>query len=703
MKDGKREFGPETGEGNRQAAGSCGRQHPQERDRDQAVFQGPHYPLQERGYGECQDGGLRQHQLRAPELGREERQEKDVEEGPQGRLKANQKGSDAKHASLFFIFLKLIRLIKTMERERNFNPDQPGVPIQPEVESVPEKIVPQEPRLRYIEKVSGIMRSPEENHLGEERNWRELYKDVKPFSNTLELADNIRETVRHFVEQKIPKLKEAIPTISELDDKGLLEALSNNWFEEIEDTSGQRREVLMTVAAHIARRVETTVYKNILENATEEQLTQIGLDKDLAGLLSNVLDTSVKADPLFVRFLAYTQLGPEAPEGAKGSDFYLPEDKKPKTAAQMFPHETQFLSKRFMALAENSSTWQDKPGADIFKNYLNVLGRAYAETDPVAAEKLQEEIKLKYAELVDSEFPIIITPGVEGYYKEPYIDPEIRVSLATPDSKKEEEYFGDVRKSMAESLEGVGLSRFSQRIQQEKIRSVIAVGSFGVDLIFSAVAQEDPAILMYLNEQIRQYDQNFPKYMGLMTNTKKEFAGLSESDRTAFMEKISRTNVMMHEFSHAIFPPDEIKKFGAGETFTVLDEVKAETAHRALIPRMIKNGGLEGTKEQWALGLVASSLQLLKDQPEDDPYYYAGVYTLNECFKDGSLSFDGQQITVNDFDGFYNTQRFVVGEVASLYENPNADETRAANWLKQKCTPNETVKQLTQLLKKEEE
>ena len=54
-----------------------------------------------------------------------------------------------------------------------------GGGFEPPIESEPtqetkEKIINPEPKLRYIETVSSIMRSPEQNQLGEERNWREL-------------------------------------------------------------------------------------------------------------------------------------------------------------------------------------------------------------------------------------------------------------------------------------------------------------------------------------------------------------------------------------------------------------------------------------------------------------------------------------------------------------------------------------------------
>ncbi|MBI4120616.1 MAG: hypothetical protein HY454_04090, partial [Parcubacteria group bacterium] len=199
-------------------------------------------------------------------------------------------------------------------------------------------------KLRYITKSLELLR-PETNPLAEETHWKELYKEVKPWQTGLELSDNVRETVRGFVEQKIPKLKERVPTLENLDDAKLLDALTHNWFEGIDEKiSGQRREVLLTVMAHVVKRIETTSYRNILQEAAPADLEKLGLDEGLKDLLINILEASIKADPLFVRFLAYTQLSPEPPPDASGVALYTPNSSELNTIAVLFPHETQFLS-----------------------------------------------------------------------------------------------------------------------------------------------------------------------------------------------------------------------------------------------------------------------------------------------------------------------------------------------------------------------
>lgn len=557
-------------------------------------------------------------------------------------------------------------------------------------------------KLRYIEKVSGIMRRHEEGPEGEEINRRELYKQVKPWENGLELSDNIREVVRDFVAQKIPVLKEIYP-LSELPDKELLNALANGWFEEIgEQVEGQRREVLLAVAAHIAKRIETDVYKKVFENASPEDLEKLGLDNDLKDLAIKVLDTSMKANPLFVRFMAYSYLSGEPPEQAEPTTLFLPTDEQGHTIVEMFPHETQFLAKRFAGIASDSEKWINKPGADIFKKYLEALGQLYQETDQEKAAARQEEIQNLYGELISSDFPILITPATEGYYKEPYLDPELKISLATPEAKKEEDSFKQAQKAMAESLKELGVSQFAQSMREQDIRSTVVIGGYGVNLTFNAVAQEKPAILMYLNEQIRAYDNNFPELMGVIQNTDFEFNKLNDDERKNLMEKMSRMNTMLHEFSHSIYPDEskEAERLGR-KPLTVIDEVKADISYRPLIPLIIEKGGLEGTKEQWAAGMITSSLQMLKDHSEGDEYYYAAVYTLNDLFEQRIVDFENNKIVIKDFDAFYQNQKQSAQEVISLFENSDMTEKKAGKWVEKKCTPDEKLERVIMFIKGE--
>ena len=566
----------------------------------------------------------------------------------------------------------------------------------------PEKIIESTPKLQYITKTLELLR-PEIDELGNEINWKELYKEVEPWQNGLELADNIRQVVYDYVSLKVPALKDGIPSIGDLRNNDIVNALAHNWSEEISDVSGQRREILMAVAAQVVKRIETLVYKRILAETKNEDLEiKLGLDPKLRNLLIGALDASQRADPLFVRFLAFTQLSPRPPEEATSTAMFLPEDDTPYTIASLFPHETQSIAKNLTQLSENSDEWGDFPGADTFKQYLKVLGAIYGEKDPTKAEQYLIESERLYGELLASEFPIIISSGMrEGSYsKEPYIDPELKISISTPDARLEESNWRMAQKGMSESLVAVGLGSFADEMKSRTIRSVVNIGGHGANLVFNAVADEEPGIVVFLNEQVRAYDRNFSGFMGIIKNRDEIFNNISDPDTQALVERMSRSNTVHHELAHSIYKSSlpESKRLGL-KPLTIIDEVKAETLYRSLIPSMIERATLSGDKKEWALGMLTTSLQMVREQDSSDPYYKAATYTLNDLLEDGAIKFENNQVEIIDFDKFYQVNDALREELINLYKDESMTEEGAVKWLKQRCQPSDQAKGLIDFLK----
>lgn len=566
-----------------------------------------------------------------------------------------------------------------------------------EIEPIPEKLLPSGPRLAYMRELFNELRQSENDV-----RWQDLYKEVgrKPNSSMLELSDNIREVVRNFVAEKIPALKEHISAVSGLTDNALLDALTHNWFEEAdEQVEGQRRQVLLAVGAHIIKRIETLIYKKILASP-ETNLENLGVDPDIRDLLIEILDTSIKSDPLFIRFLAFAQESAKPPKNASATSLFIPGDKSPHTVAELFPHEAGFLARRFAAISEGSDAWIGRPGGEDFKKYLDALAAFYGETDPVRANANQAALEKLYTKVVLSDFPILLTTGFDTEKKPPYIDPEMRVSLKSRDTEDEQKYFENLRNTMADSLSELGAQQFSDKLKKQPVRIVNVLGNYGVNLTFSAVAQSDP-IILFLNEQIRQYDRDFPDMMrNKIKNSEKDFSALEPEQRVKLMEKISRTNSILHELSHTLYPDEnkEAKRLGIEESGTIT-EVKAEIAYRPLIPSFIKKGAIEGTEKQWAGGMLASSLQILKDQPEDDDYYRVATYSLNRLFEEKAIVFNGRQLEILDYDAYYRVQKSAAQEVLALYKDANMNERKSAAWIKDKCLPNDQVRKLSEFLK----
>lgn len=570
---------------------------------------------------------------------------------------------------------------------------------------IEEKIIERKPELRYMYRALDLLHAGPESAGEEKHHWAELYKEVPLYNGALELSDNIRETVRAFVAEKIPRLKERIPSLAEINDGDFLEALVDNWFEKIPEVEGQRREVLMAVMSHMVNRIENTAYRNILANANDADLEKLGIDGGIRDLTVDLLKASEKADPLFIRFLAYAQLSGKPPKEASPTALFVENDSRPHTFAELFPHETASLGRNLRQIVENSGTWEGKKGGKIFKSYLDSLGAFFLEKNSEEAERYFKEVQRYYKEVIESGFSVLVTPPTEGYYKKPYLDPELRISLATKDSMEEEFLLRHAQSHMAETLGQIGLERFEDATKRQPLRSVIALGSFGVNLMFNAAAQEKPAIVLYLNEQIRSYDREFPGFLEKMiSNTGEAFEDVPPEERKGRMERMSRMNTMLHEFGHSALPDGspESERLGR-EPLTKIDEIKADILFRALFPFFIEKGGVEGTKEQWAVASIGSALQDLRDNPKGDPYYHTAVYALNDAMEAESVRFENGKITIIDTEAYYKNLRNAARELIALYENPSTTESKAARWIRTRCRPNEKLAVVEQFLKEKNE
>src|SRR3989344_855504 len=347
------------------------------------------------------------------------------------------------------------------------------------------KFIPEGPHLRYIEKTLSLLESdigPD----GEKINWKNLHDKVGPWNSGLELSDEIRDIVREYLLSKFPKIKERIPSIEDLPDLELLNALSHGWFEELgEEVSETRTEILLAVLGHITKKIETRIYKKVLEEASEDEIQKLGLPPNMRQLVIDCLDASVKSDPLFI-------------------------------------------SKKLSAILENGQLWKNEPGADEFLEYLGYLAQFFSEKDIEKSKELHKKVEKTYGQLISSDFPLIIVPPLEGYYKPPYLDPELKVAIRTPESRSQEDNFRTLQEALADKLDKLGVGQFTDDMRKRVIRSFISIGYYGVGITFNAVAQEEPAITLFINDQIRAYDINLKKFLPLVDGSERFFSGVTE-------------------------------------------------------------------------------------------------------------------------------------------------------------------------------
>ncbi|MDD5750079.1 MAG: hypothetical protein PHU56_00280 [Candidatus Pacebacteria bacterium] len=567
-------------------------------------------------------------------------------------------------------------------------------PENPKEKTEQEKPLLEPRRLNYISSSLKLLkpeRTEKENGQVEEERWQDLHERVGGFENSIDLSDQIRKIAVEWVGKKIPELKKEAPTLKNLPDEKLSFALANNWFSELPEVEGQRREVLLAVMASVAKRIEARMWYKTLERMDENDLNKMGIDSSERDLLADLLKTGSKANPLFVRFLAYSQLSPEASKKAGLQMFDVPGQKELFSLSRMFPKETGFLSAKFKKLFEDSKdkAWSNKPGGQEMARLLELMSKIYAkDTSAPEAQSLQEQIDQASDELIKSAFPIAIIPSMEGMYKEKHVDPEIKICVKSRDCLEQDKKFEKAKNVMADCLEKSGLKKFAESLSEKKTQSLIDIGEFGVNVAFKAVAQESKGTnVIFVNEQRRSYDANFSKYLDLISNAKEAFAGISEEQKQAMARMLS----MFHEYSH-LHPEESTGAKRLGEKAeAVICEAEADSVYRAFLPEIIEQGGIEGTKEQWACAMLASSLQELKD-PES--YAKSGAYTLKAALQEGAISWNANHLTINDYDKLFAIQRKSAQEILSLYKDTAMTESKANAWVNKNCldkTVNEII------------
>lgn len=560
---------------------------------------------------------------------------------------------------------------------------------------LPEKLIPAKPRLRGINETMALLGS-ETGPDGQRINWKDLHEKVGAWDSGLELSDKIREVVREYLLSKFPKVKAKLPAIEDLPDPKMLNALSNGWFEELgEEVGDTRREVLLAVLAHLTRRIENRIYKKTLETAGEDGLRKLGLSSNLRQLTIDCLDTTVKSNPLFVRFLAYSQLAPKPSEDASPVA-PLGQDKKPHTFRELFPQETGFIFKKLAAIAKQDEAWRNEPGAQEFKTYLKCLSDFFAETDPKQAAVLHKKVEETYGELISSDFPIMIVLPLEGYYLPPYLDPELKVAIRTPEAKAHESSYRAMQQALADKLDELSVGQFADDLRQRMIRNYISIGSFGVGMTFNAVAQETPAIALYLNDQIRAYDKDLENFLPLIAGSDKAFAKTPIED----IQAMSRKDTILHELSHTVYPTPtpEAQRLGPDQE-SVIAEIMAESVYRGLAKELIAENKLGCTEDQYVSTTICMPLQVIEGSDEDDEYYQAAVFVLDGLFEKGIAKFDGSKIHVKNHAAFFQYFRENVKEVIALYEDPKMTKTKAKKWLAENCQAGSKLQKLIDHLK----
>ncbi len=559
-----------------------------------------------------------------------------------------------------------------------------GESKEPKPRTKQEKLIDSEPGLRGIYKTLGLLDGYTE--------WKkDLPEKIGPWENSLELFENVQRVVLEQVQTKVGAFHEKVSSIKNIPLKEIVDTVINNWPEGIPEIQGQRREVLLAVAAHVVRHMETKAYQEVIAHAEEKDLEKLGLNLELRDVTTKLLDASMRADNLFIRFLAFSRLSPQPKEGSLSTQFYLPGEEKSYTINELFNRDTQYLCRKFKEISEMPIEWQKFPGGDIFQKYLIALSDSYREKD---IEKISEQYKLVselYRQSTSSDFPILIVPTeyTGGYFKPPYFDPEIKITLKSPE---EEKNLSACQEIISQELEQMGHTELAKNVTEKKFTVVNSIGDYGAGLAMKTTAQMGESVgMIFLAEQKKLQNAIAKEKNFRISNTQEHYS-----------LKMSFFITSFHEFCHFHKDGDPGAKRLGAEPGLIINEVKAEQFYRQFLPKLIEKGAIKGTKEEWASAALENSLEELFDKSDGDEYYYAAVYTLNKLFERGVVVFDFKTgtATITNIDAFYQTNEELSKEVLSLYEDKTMNSRKASRWIKNNCEPNETVKEISDFIKK---
>jgi len=405
-------------------------------------------------------------------------------------------------------------------------------------------------------------------------------------------------------------------------------------------------------------------------------------------------------------------------EAYTGTALFMPEGKGPYDLATLFPKESASLARGFDRIISESSGWQNTPGSDAFIKHLQALAdlhRSNADGSLPSIADREDAVRESYNALLESGFPIIVTPQMDPGEKPPYIDPEIKVSLKLPKDSAEEKQIDIVKDQMAQALGELGddVAGFANDLKNLSVHRVVTVGAFGSDLVLRSVAQEEGSMILYIDEQERAYGQELAgeiqKYIQTQDIGGEDIIDFSHPETQAFLSNWSMLETAMHESDHAIYPreSDVSQRMGPDAAVTI-DEVKADTVYRALIPHILDLEVAQGKitaehaalqKKQWAITTTGTMMQSLEQGVESN-YYKANIHLLNALLvpqgtTPPALELHEGKLRITNVDAFYTTMYSQATDILTLYrEKPD----EAKKWIETNCTASEKSQEVLDAL-----
>ncbi len=297
---------------------------------------------------------------------------------------------------------------------------------------------------------------------------KSLPTTIGRWTDSLDFFNRVESAVKEHLKDKVINFKNAVPSLVSVPEGDVFDAIVNNWPEALPRIRGKRSEILICVAAHVANFVKIGAYKAALISADEVGLGRLGLAADLRRVLVKLLNACLRADNLFIRFLAFSHCPSGLPKGktleemgASAGVFYSPEDGQKHTINALFPKETQYLARHLKEIAGAIDQTRN-PELRLLQGLLIALGKAYSQSDIREIESEYMRVNKSFTSLMKSRSPLYIIPSgyfEGGYEKCPYHDPEIRIGLSSPQCAAIEGCIADIRRSLSLILKEKSLPR----------------------------------------------------------------------------------------------------------------------------------------------------------------------------------------------------------------------------------------------------
>jgi len=479
----------------------------------------------------------------------------------------------------------------------------------------------------------------------------------------LVLCDQAKKTARNWAKNQLPTIKNKVKPLKNFPDEIILDGLVNNWFELFDEKIKNRQEKFyLAQTASAIKKVEVSVYRKALKKVGKKQLNCWGIDEKQRNLLlgdtatPGLLEVAGRADSLFLRFLQASYFSPQLLDNqpAKQKSFAV--------INKLFPKESGDISLGLINISQQNCWFSEEQSSLLFQRYLKILSSFFSDLNYKKIVKKQKAIEKIYSQCLRSGFPIVLTPPLETSQFEPYLDPELRISFRDKKTKNQEKTFQTLKKNLSGIIK-------NKQIEQRDIFLVNPIVSFGVNLVFCGTAQEKPEIVLFLREQKESYDKALPTIVN-------KFMAAAINETT--VEKMSLFLTIFHEIFHLTGENSPclknlIKKTSGKLGLRDALETEAEILYRSWLLKMSESKKLFGHKEQWAYAMTASSLQALKDLPENNSYFKAACYTLNELFAQKIVYLKDKQFYIkkeNNYQDFsYAQNQLVKNYLLALKKN----------------------------------